>query len=142
LDAGEACSDMLSFLGSPGAHIWHSLMTREDSVSPGRGGGCRFWCTGVCRCAQVAHRLAGHLQEGEEQQQDDGKEMQQLRDRVHRLRRPLRLPRLPPRPRWHAAEMRPEHRPPASVHIRHVSEVAITFLSHVCSRLCWRTLLP
>lgn len=85
MDAGEACSDMLSFLGYPGAHIWHSLMTREDSViwhslmtrensvSPGRGGlgagsgvqvcaGARRWRTGwpgICRKVKSSSRTTG-----------------------------------------------------------------------------------
>lgn len=64
----------------------------------------------------MTHRLAGHLQEGEEQQQDDWDKVQQLHHWVHRL--PgcllLLLPRLPPRPWWHPAKVRPEYGTPAS----------------------------
>jgi hypothetical protein len=59
-----------------------------------------------------AHRLAGHLQEGEQQQQDDGDKVQQLRSRMLRRLR-LLLPRAAPEPGRHAPKMRAEHSTPA-----------------------------
>lgn len=64
----------------------------------------------------AAHRLAGHLQEGEEQQEEHGQEVQQLRERVDRLRGALRLPRPLPCARGDPAKVRPEYRPPVCKH--------------------------